>query len=145
MENKTNWPVMIQRSFQVSIFMDTLFIVTRWRSLDYYWTTQDKWLFPLFGSWRFIRANLLHATCNMRKKNDLQEFAISYELTKTIKKRTERDDDFTVALMDCQVKTLYIRFTRFNRRILLKCTVMVYVCGGEVENFQQRRWWKKIG
>ena len=75
----------------------------------------------------------------MRKKNDLQEFAISYELTKTIKQRTERDDDFTVALMDCQVKTLYFRFTRFNIRILLKCTVMVYVCGGEVENFQQRR------
>ena len=72
-----------------------------------------------------------------KKKNDLQEFAISYGLTKTIKQRTERDDDFTIALMDCQVKTLYIRF---NIRILLKCTVMVYVCGGEVENFQQRRW-----
>ena len=56
----------------------------------------------------------------MRKKNELQEFTISYELTKTIKQRKERDDDFTIALMDCQVKTLYIRFTRFSIRILLK-------------------------
>ena len=53
------------------------------------------------------------------EKKKLQEFAISYELTKTIKQRIERDDDFTIALMDCQVKTLYIRFTRFNTRILL--------------------------
>ena len=69
---------MIQRSFRISILTDTFFVVTSLLLDHPRKMVVSSFLFVEIYSY----ANLLYV--NMRK-DDIQDFAISYGLTKTIK------------------------------------------------------------